>query len=140
MHVTKVLCKRRNCLFTHLQLVWITEILTGFSYPSKLTLAEEHVIALARLFIVIIKLTGYQHAKPQCGKLGHAIIFPQYSHRLEENMRERRGKQKLIKYPYLDDLYDTLNIDFVGSHFYNGPHLWLTSRKKYGIPFKFGTQ
>jgi hypothetical protein len=66
-----------------LQLIWITEILTGFSYPSKLTLAEEHVIALARLFIVIIKLTGYQHAKPQCGKLGHAIISAKYSHRLK---------------------------------------------------------
>lgn len=76
--------QKGNCLLTRLQLVWITEIQTGFSYPSKLTLAEEHVIALARLFIVIIKLTGYQHAKPQCGKLGHAIIFAQYSHRLKE--------------------------------------------------------
>lgn len=44
----------------------------------KLTLAEEHVIATARLFILIIKLAGYQHAESQSGKLGHAIVFPQY--------------------------------------------------------------
>ena len=42
----------------------------------KLTLAEEYVIATARLFVLIIKLAGYQHAERQSGKLGHAIVFP----------------------------------------------------------------
>jgi hypothetical protein len=34
-------------------------------FLPRLTLAEEHVIAFARLFIVVIKLSGYQHAERQ---------------------------------------------------------------------------
>ena len=47
-------------------------------FLSNLTLAEEYMIATARLFVSIIKLSGYQHGERQSGKLGHAIVFPQY--------------------------------------------------------------
>jgi hypothetical protein len=85
-------------------------------FLPKLTLAEEHVIALARIFIVIIKLTGYQHGERQCGKLGHAIAYAQYGEHLEEKINEKRRNRTNRKFPYINDFYDALSIVFVGSH------------------------
>lgn len=82
----------------------------------KLTLAEEYVIATARLFISIIKLAGYQHAERQSGKLGHAIVFPQYGSKLEEEIRKARTERHTGTFPCLDNIYDTLSIAFVGSN------------------------
>lgn len=77
---------------------------------------EEHVFAFPRLFIVVIKLTGYQHAERQSGKLGHAIAFAQKGGRLEEKIRKNPHDRTHRKYPYITDFYDALNIVFVGSH------------------------
>ena len=85
-------------------------------FLPRLTLAEEHVIAFARVFIVVIKLSGYQDAERQSGKLGHAIAFPQYGEHLEEEIKKRRRDRTNRKYPYINDFYDALNIVFVGSH------------------------
>ncbi len=78
-------------------------------------MAEEYVIASARLFIVIIKLTGYEFAERESGKLGHAITFPQCGKKLEEEIRRGKLKRHEGSYPKLDGLYDTLSIAFVGS-------------------------
>ena len=59
-------------------------------FLPKLTLAEEYVISFTRLFIVIIKLAGYQHEERQAGKLGHAIAYPQYGEKLEEEIRKSK--------------------------------------------------
>jgi hypothetical protein len=81
----------------------------------QLTLAEEYVIATARLFVLIIKLAGYQHAERQSGKLGHAIVFPQYGKELERELQKAHVKQHTGIFPCLENLYDTLSIAFVES-------------------------
>ena len=85
-------------------------------FLPRLTPAEEHVIDFARLYIVIIKLSGYQHAERQSGKLGHAIAFSQKGGRLEEEIMNNPRDRTHRKYPYVTDFYDTLNIVFVSSH------------------------
>ena len=84
-------------------------------FLPKLTLAEEYVISFTRLFIVIIKLAGYQHEERQAGKLGHAIAYPQYGEKLEEEIRKSREERNKKTYPQLEDLYECLSVAFVGS-------------------------
>ena len=75
-------------------------------FLPKLTLAEEYVIATARLFMLIIKLAGYQHAERQSGKLGLAIVSPQYGNQLETELQKARVKQHTGIFPSLENLYD----------------------------------
>lgn len=84
-------------------------------FLPTLTLAEEYVIATARLFVLIIKLSGYQHGERQSGKLGHAIVFPQYGPQLETEIRKARIQRHTGIFPCLDNIYDTISIAFVGS-------------------------
>lgn len=84
-------------------------------FLPKLTLAEEYVIAFARLFILIIKLSGYQQSERQAGKLGHAIVFSQYGAKLEEEIRRARQQRDTGTYPRIEDIHETLSIVFVGS-------------------------
>jgi hypothetical protein len=84
-------------------------------FLPKLTLAEEYVLAFARLFILIIKLAGYQRSERQAGKLGHAIVFSQYGAKLEEEVRRARQQRDTGTYPRIDDLHESLSIVFVGS-------------------------
>ncbi|EFX64428.1 LOW QUALITY PROTEIN: hypothetical protein DAPPUDRAFT_266418 [Daphnia pulex] len=83
--------------------------------PMLLPTAEEYVIATARLFILIIKLSDYQHGERQSGKLGHAIVFPLYHPQLETEIRKARVQRHTGTFPCLDNIYDTISIAFVGS-------------------------
>nr|CAH0112398.1 unnamed protein product [Daphnia galeata] len=65
---------------------------------------------------MIIKLSGYQHAERQSGKLSHAVAFAEKGGRLEEEIRKSTHDRTNRKYPYITDFYDALNIVFVGSH------------------------
>ena len=119
-HATLCLCCYEAA--THGKKIPVLSLAAGIDFGNsdpinlpKLTLAEEYVIATARLFVLIIKLAGYQHAERQSGKLGHAIVFPQYGKELERELQKAHVKQHTGIFPCLENLYDTLSIAFVGS-------------------------
>ena len=120
---TTVLCNecfqaviRQSKLHTYSLASGIDFVYADHIFLPRLTLAEEHVIAFAGLFFMIIKLSGYQHAERQSGKLSHAVAFAEKGGRLEEEIRKSTHDRTNRKYPYITDFYDALNIVFVGSH------------------------
>ncbi len=88
---------------------------TNRIHLPELTLVEEHVVAQARVLILIIKLAGYQHAERQAGKMGHAIVYSQYGKKHEKELMKAKRSTTTETYPQLENIYETFNIAFVGA-------------------------
>ena len=77
---------------------------------SQLRLAEQYLIARARLYVSVIKLKGNFNISRQSAKQGHVITFPQPES--AELAAEYLSKNK---FPRVHNVHDFLSVSFLGS-------------------------
>ena len=81
---------------------------------DQLTIPEQYLIALGRVYGTVLKLTGNQNEERQAAFTGHVITFPQPSDVLLAEIA-KLNSNVMDCYPKVDDLAKFLSIVFMGA-------------------------
>ena len=82
---------------------------------EQLTVPEQYLVALGRVYGTVLKLTGNQDEERQSAFTGHMITFPQPDEILMAEIERISKKTALSTYPRMDDLHQFLSVVFVGA-------------------------
>lgn len=82
---------------------------------EELTIPEQYLIALGRVYGTVLKLTGNQNEERQAAFTGHMITFPQPDDILMTEIMRINSNADDDIYPRVDDLHLFLSVVFVGA-------------------------
>lgn len=82
---------------------------------EELTIPEQYLIALGRVYGTVLKLTGNQNEEKQAAFTGHVITFPQPDDILLAEIARVNRNNVNDTYPRVDDLDKFLSVVFIGA-------------------------